>query len=455
MFLIWLIYDRLTTLRRRLLTSCFLNTIQHKLNISVHKKNRFSSNQVGRSESFGLYRKVIEKVYTGRQFFLYHGMTMEDYTFATVVESKPQKSFQGLIKPFDKSTWIFLFIWTFIFIIFVFFTKRTQNIKLELAFLIIEQSGHGLSLEKTKRICLWIYFSWSILAILLSSSYKGKVFELISNPTYPPAPWFVEDIVDMGYVVTSSTSFGIPGRYWNSIIRSKIAEIVEDANAGIQTIHDLDTYLQLNESLIWNRMNRSQYLGNLLLDGILHDKISNKTIEVKNNPVVYIDFTENVKLLQQLVTIVTDKKCTFGEELSAFGTRWHFLTKQEWYARLVGPYFATYAESGIQARWQWFESVRKTFGKLIYIRIRWRHEDAKMGKQMQSAKVLANLLAGKKMIRRRPSPESIGLDHFRVLGTPMLYLLLLAMIFFVGEICWLNLLDFFHMSSKVKTVKDK
>ena len=418
--------------------------------------DKFSSNQVGRSESFGLYRYIIGVLYRGEEFILYHGMTMEDYTFATVVESKPQKSVQGLTKPFDKTTWIFLLIWTSIFIIFVFFTKKTQNLKLELAFSVIEQPGHRVSLKGTKGICLWIYFSWSILAIILSSTYKGKVLELISCPSYPPAPWFVEEVMDMGYFVTSFTSFGVQND-WNSIIRAKIADFVENANAGIRTIHNLDTYLKMNESLIWKHDGHgiAGYMGNLLKYGTLHDDVQNKTIEVKNSPVTFIDSKVRVKILQKLVTIVTDKKCTFGEQLSAFETRLHFLTKQEWYARLVGPYFATYAEFGIQARWQWFESVKKMFYGLNGIHPWGKQEGWKIAKKIQSAKVLAILLANNNIIEQRPNPESLKLDHFRVLATPMLYLLLMAVVFFAAEILWVKLLIYFHMGSSVRIVKIK
>ena len=413
--------------------------------------DKLASNQVGRSEIFGLHRFTLKSLLRGSEFILYHGLTMEDFTFATVVESKPQKSVQGLAKPFDKTTWILLLSWTFIFILFA-HTLKSQNLRLELVFTIIEQSTHRISLEGTKGICLWIYFSWSILAIVLSSTYKGKVFELISNPTYPPTPWFLEEIFYMSYVVTSFQSYGYPG-HWKSIIQVKIADFVEDANAGVRAIHDLDTYTKLNENLIWatNEFKLELHLGNLLKHGILHDSKRNKRIEVKNSPVVFIDLKSNVQLLQQLVTIATDKKCTFGEQLSAFGTRRHFLTKEEWYARLVGPYFATYAEFGIQARWLWFQSVKHMFHTLHIILTWWRQEETEIGEQMQSINILESLLAGKKLIGRRPSPEPMKFDHFQVLGTPMLYLLLIAVIIFVGEISY----HCYHSGYRVRIVKVK
>jgi len=122
----------------------------------------------------------------------------------------------------------------------------------------------------------------------------------------------------------------------------------------------------LNKSLIWKRNKygvQREIWGTYY--GTLHDDTSNKTIKVKSNPFVYIDFKKILTILQQLVTIVTDKKYIYGEEISAFGTiRWHFLTKQEWYARLVEPYYRNCAEFGIQTRWLWLDSVRFMFRKL-------------------------------------------------------------------------------------------
>lgn len=369
---------------------------------------------------------------------------METFIYATVIESKSQKSIQGFTRPFDTNTWMFLMIWTFIFFVYVFVSNDQKNVKAELLFFIVEQSQY-VSLEGSKKIHLWIFFCWSILAVILSSVYKGKVLELISNPTYPPVPRFVEEITEMGYAVTSFTAYSDDNQVWDSIFRATIENLKQDWETGIKTIDNLNILNALSEDLIWSeRDSLFQYMGDLLKNRILYNRVGDikKKIEITSGPFVFMDFSDIVQVLQKLVKMATHKrKCVLGKALPILAVRWHFLTKEEWYSRLVAPYLAKYAESGIQARWLEFESLRSMFQDLSGFQDWWAERDP----EMRIGNILQHLLAGKHVLGRNEFPEPVEISHFVVIGTPMFYFGLLAVVLFIVEVCFVKILVLFHI----------
>ena len=246
-------------------TSCFLHMIETKVNISVTK---FSPVQVRRSELFGIYRDIVHIINKREGFILNHGMYLEDYSFTTIVDSKPQKSVQGLMKPFDYPTWYFLIAWTLIFVAFAKLT-RDKVLTPMLAFVLLDQ---GVSVKGFKKVHIWIFLSWSVLAILINNSYKGKVFELTSSASYPWVPRSVDEVPDSGYVVTSISWYGNSiDRQFVSIIVNKIDEIAHDWKYGLRWLSNMDTYLRLRRQLVWTFRNSVEYLGDLLKHGILYN----------------------------------------------------------------------------------------------------------------------------------------------------------------------------------------
>jgi len=130
-----------------------------------------------------------------------------------------------------------------------------------------------------------------------------------------------------------------------------------------------------------------------------------------------------------------------GKALPILAVRWHFLTKEEWYSRLVAPYLAKYAESGIQARWLEFESLRSMFQDLSGFQDWWAERDP----EMRIGNILQHLLAGKHVLGRNEFPEPVEISHFVVIGTPMFYFGLLAVVLFIVEVCFVKILVLFHI----------
>jgi len=69
-------------------------------------------------------------------------------------------------------------------------------------FIIVDQ---GQKIQRKGSI--WVYLCWTILALVVSNSYKGKVFEMSLNPIYPAVPKTVGQIHEFGYQTTSFSSF--------------------------------------------------------------------------------------------------------------------------------------------------------------------------------------------------------------------------------------------------------
>jgi len=102
---------------------------------------------------------------------LTHGLTLEAFTFGSMVTQKPQTSMQGLTKPLDYSTWLLLFMWTLTFVIYANLV-RPISLKLTIVFIIWDQ-GQNVNY---KRPVYWLCGSWYLLATVLSNAYKGEIF---------------------------------------------------------------------------------------------------------------------------------------------------------------------------------------------------------------------------------------------------------------------------------------
>jgi len=149
-----------------------------------------------------------------------------------------------------------------------------------------------------------------------------------------------------------------------------------------------------------------------------------------------MDMKDFVNCVQKLVNVATDKKWIKGEDLPLFTTRWHFFTSEEWYARLVAPYFANYAEFGIQEGWLRFELIRNTFYILDAVKEWWlKDTDDKKKTFVNTGQILGHLLwSSNQMFEHSVRPKPIKIDHFAVLASPMLYIMGIAGIVFLGEI---------------------
>jgi len=270
------------------------------------------------------------------------------------------------------------------------------------------------------------------LAILLSNSYKGKVFELISISSYPWTPKSLQDIIDSNYVITTVSRYVYESkRKMGSFIRYQVEETVRKYPPGSK--HRFLKYQQLLDKLIFSAgVSMAEYCRNLLKHGVTYSQKENEItaepelVEV-TDPFVFLDFLDFVEVLKKLTIIWTNKTYIAGEKLPFFTSRRNFVTDQEWYAALIAPYYASYVESGIYARWVRYDEVMFMFIILRNI--------------LDSA--MSQLLTGKE-IGKLQMLEPMKIDTFWVLVTPVLYLVGLAALVSLLEVNWDRIRKIFH-----------
>jgi len=104
----------------------------------------------------------------------------------------------------------------------------------------------------------------------------------------------------------------------------------------------------------------------------------------------------------------------------------------------VGPYFATHAEFGLQARWLGFELIRNVFHCLNAVKAWWINgQEKEKNEFVNSGQILSHLLwSTNGIFERNVQPKPIKFDHFAVLVTPMFYILIVSVILFGVEVFW-------------------
>ena len=353
-----------------------------------------------------------------------YGLSMDDFAFGTMVTQMSQKSLQGLIKPFDLSTWILLFIYIPIFIIYAkFICADTQ-----LVFLILDQ-GHQNTLKKP---IYWLSMSWFLLSIVLGNSYKGKVFEIISSPTYPFAPKTVDQIPDSGFPIISTDIY-----IDESEVRMHIGNLMNDSRDGILNVSNLENYVWIKRNLIYS-VSTAVALENMIKKGTVIDKNSNATVSIGSQFLV-IDPERCVQLLDKLVHLVTKEKIfKMGDRLPLFRTLKFWSTcatgyYDELFKKLMLPTLQGFVESGLESRWNFYSSVTETFQMLTSFFV--------SEKKANRGQILAHLLS-RESLKPNAFLKPIDLDLFVTLITPMVYCILFSVFIFVAEVfyplCFIN-----------------
>jgi len=358
-----------------------------------------------------------------------YGLTLDEFTFGSMVTQMSQKSLQGLIKPFDLSTWILLFIYIPIFIIYTkFICADTQ-----LVFLILDQ-GHQNTLKK--RI-YWLSMSWFLLSIVLANSYKGKVFEMISSPTYPFAPKTVDEIPDSGFPIISTHIF-----MGESAVGMHIENLMNDSRDGILNVSSLENYVWIKRNLIWSKYIPERIFENVIKKGSIRNN-NNVTVNTDSQFLI-IDLDKFVQIVDKLVHLVTKDEKIFkmGDRLRLFRTRKFWSTcshgfYDELFKKLMLPTLQGFVESGLESRWIFYSSVTETFQRLISIFKIWAMSDVGNGEtpviKANRGQILAHLLC-RESFKPNAILKRVDLDLFVTLVTPMVYCILFSVLLFVAEV---------------------
>jgi len=229
---------------KNLQNECFLSLVATKLNISnaYLSSTKFTVSTYVISE---MYAKQITDTLSTLHLTSPYGMYTEEVYFATVVEPESKNTFATLSKPLDSSTWICLLLSIGLFVLFV--RHVSQNtIGLPILFNIIDQ---GQRLRTNTAFSAPLFLCVTMITLIVSNSYKGKLFELSLYSTYPAVPKYLHEISSFDYQATTfSTHFSTGSKFVVSI-NEEISNLLQDNDNGKVQLFGLDSYRALSSKL--------------------------------------------------------------------------------------------------------------------------------------------------------------------------------------------------------------
>ena len=403
--------------------NCFLINLQRKLNITQGHSSKRSKGLQATIGPFPLFRSEMHYLQNNDfQLFLY-GLAMHEFSFGTVVNQRSQESVQGLSKPFDNFTWIFLLVTAFLFIIYLkmhcrkvtavlfFFSLLDQNPN-------IEPKNILSSPITVKMLCsIWLF-----LSMILNNAYKEKMYQFLTIATFPHTAKSINDISQFPFPVFTSVSYGSENST-ESLIRIYIQELANDVQHGYLNLTNLEAYIKLNRSM---KYSRELKLHEVLVPLLNETKFS-LTNETKGE-FVLVDLKSCISILNNLVNVFSKKHFKPGGDIPIFSTTIWWLTDRYYLINLVTPYLKGFVEFGLQSRWDKFKQIQIHYWEIMKVLKLWG------GKSR--GKVLIRLLNGvsrfKKMKKNEPMPMTVNL--FAVFAKPVFYALMMSVFAFVFEL---------------------
>ena len=295
--------------------TCFLNLLTKKLNISdehIHENQHI----VFIMHFSEVLREDIEFLLVDHRYTSSYGITKDRYTFVTIVDRETTTTIRSLLKPLDSPTWMFLLLSIFLLLLFAKYVSANA-FDMTVLFNIIDQ-GQPMHMTISSASGL-LFFCWTVVILTVSNSYKGNVFELIVNPTYPMAPKHVDEISHFDYQILSFSAQ--PERNWIPVVRTQISELLAEFDKNETELPNADIYLE--EKLIWAYCVKwSNYAYLLLKERRTTNELKNKnTVDVSVRvPFIFLDSMHRVRLLQQIAQLTSGQMIKKGNELGYFST---------------------------------------------------------------------------------------------------------------------------------------
>jgi len=222
---------------QKLHNACLLNLPASKLNISNANFLFSTKLTVSTYAISGMYKQQLDDTLNTLRFTSPYGMYTEEVHFATVVEPESKNTLATLPKPLDSLTWICLLLSIGLFALFV--RHVSQNtIGLPILFNIIDQRQ---TLNTNTAFSAPLFLCVTMITLIVSNSYKRKLFELSLYSTYPAVPKTMHEISSFDYQATTFSSHYSRGKFTISL-KKLISDLVQEYKNKRLQLENVDSY---------------------------------------------------------------------------------------------------------------------------------------------------------------------------------------------------------------------
>jgi len=409
--------------------SCFVYYIKEKFNLTLTEEDSSNLNPVidiiatikllslksnGQTQTVGFKGRKVEIVPLG--------IIARSIRFATIM--KPQNHRLALfLMPFDLQTWIFIVaLLTYTVLIPQMFSKRISLVQL-ISFL-LEQ---GTFIPRTQLALFWLF-----ICLVLSNSYKGVLYSILTKPSHDDAPSTIEDVSISPYpiVTLQKVYFETIASNHKSMVRHAMSSFIKHAEKMVHL------------KLVYSRILEKLELADGFIPGLfweLYEKLDSNEMtavntihDFRSTPIIILDYGLVVSIMTRLQEMYTSYLVIQGkEEVPQLSTRYQFEISRNFFLPLIKIFYQGLTVSGLYTRMQELQDIFVVGYNVKNIR---RESYSRVFKPFKKQPILSYLFntMGENVVKSGLKPLTIQFAF--VLGQLVFIFVVVAIATFVCEI---------------------
>ena len=382
----------------------------------------------------------LNKFFLERQFFtvLNSGIEMSSLRFGTVITPRQHSQLDALLKPLDQTTWISMIVC----VVSLMIAQKIWNQlskgsfciePIKLVYLLLCQCNITLKCCHLNFKLLLMIPAWYFMSMILTNMYQGELFGYLSTVTVPTAPKTVQDIVQFGFPVVTTSIYT---KFENGTVFGYCyVQYIMDFLVSTGTLQEADkvAFSKMLE-ILRLRGNKPGVVNSNALSVIqfFEEMINSKNISESN--VVYLDVDERVLSFKLLVQLFTDDVFIIGDHFGVFDERLVWAAPKDFFLRLVYRFYASIYETGIFSVWERYYNARKMYNFLSDSNTVLKQYFPKM--KLNRSILNFVLSASSKLNVPKNKFEPISLSFFLTFGALYGYCFVGSLVCFLLEVLW-------------------
>jgi len=386
-------------------------------------------------------------------------MTTSSYFFGTVVTPKQHNALDGLLRPFDWTTWISLVVCTILLMTFQRIQNNMKSSKwfirpIQLSYLLLSQCNFYLKCVHLNFKLLSTIPVWYFMSMILTSMYQGELYGYLSTTSIPLAPQTVQDIVAFGFPVVTTSKVLVIKREDNKFVSHfAVTELLESllaTESKVGVSNDRRALSRLRESIITHEEPTTHGSNSISVLNFFSQIMNSDSNKYSSN-IVYVDLDKYVLRFTKLVQLFTGNVVISGNPIEMFDERVIWVTPRNYFFRLIYPFYQRLHDSGIFCAWERYYENRKLYNFLVISSGKLKWNSTRIQKRWRN-NILAFLLSAPQVqAASNSSFQPMALQFFLTFAPVFGYCFFFSIVSFGLElVLWMQKLKF--LKTKISRV---